>query len=73
VRPREEVFNINWDPREPGTWTNLAANANAMSVPVKVAQQKGWTPTSAEQARLRTHLAKAYNLQSLTSCSTCHR
>ena len=73
VRPREEVFNINWDPREPGTWTSLAANAGAMNVPVKVASQPGWTPTSAEQARLRTHLAKEYDLHSLTSCSTCHR
>ncbi len=73
VRPREEVFNIDWDPGVPRTWTSLAANANAMRVPVEVASKPGWEPSSAELARLRPNLAKAYDIQSLTSCSTCHR
>jgi hypothetical protein len=73
VRPREEVFNIDWNPEKPGTWTSLAANARAMGVPVEVAGKPGWTPSSAEVARLRPRLAKEYDLKSLTSCSTCHR
>jgi hypothetical protein len=45
IRPREEVFNINWQP-----------------------------PADPVQARtLQTKLLKDYNVQSLTSCSTCHR
>jgi hypothetical protein len=73
VRPREEVFNIDWDPGDPRTWKSLAANAGAMQVPVEVAAKPGWTPSSDQRARLRTHLAKDYDLHSLTSCSTCHR
>lgn len=73
VRPREEVFNIDWEPEKPSTWTSLKANAAAMGVPVEVAAKPGWTPTRAEVARLRPHLAKEYDLHSLTSCSTCHR
>jgi hypothetical protein len=45
VRPREEVFNLNWQP------------------PADPAEAK------ALQAKLVTE----YNVQSLTSCSTCHR
>jgi cytochrome c7-like protein len=45
VRPREEVFNLNWEP-----------------------------PADKEQARaLQARLVKEYQIQSLTSCSTCHR
>jgi Cytochrome c7 and related cytochrome c len=73
VRPREEVFNIDWNPKEPKTWTSLAANARAMGVPVEVARQPGWTPSQAQVAKLRPHLAKEYDLHSLTSCSACHR
>jgi hypothetical protein len=42
VRPREEVFNMNWQP-----------------------------PSNQEQLGLQ--LVQAYHIQSLTSCSTCHR
>ncbi len=45
VRPREEVFNLNWQP------------------PADPADEKA----------LRATLVKDYNIQSLTSCSTCHR
>jgi hypothetical protein len=45
VRPREEVFNLNWQP------------------PADPAEEKA----------LRARLVKDYNIQSLTSCSTCHR
>jgi hypothetical protein len=45
VRPRDQVFNPDWQP--PGD--------------------------SAEREALQTRLAKEYHLQSLTSCSTCHR
>jgi len=45
VRPREEVFNLNWAP-----------------------------PADPRQAQaLRARLVKDYKIQSLTSCSTCHR
>jgi cytochrome c7-like protein len=45
VRPKDEVFNVSWQP-----------------------------PSDPEQARaLRAGLVKEYNIQSLTSCSTCHR
>ena len=45
VRPREEVFNLNWQP------------------PADPAEAKA----------LRAKLVKEYNVQSLMSCSTCHR
>jgi len=73
VRPREEVFNIDWNPGDPRTWTSVAANARAMQVPVEVASKQGWSPSSTEVARLRPHLAQEYGIKSLTSCSTCHR
>jgi hypothetical protein len=45
IRPREEVFNMNWQP-----------------------------PADPAQAQaLQAKLLKDYNVQSLTSCSTCHR
>ncbi len=44
IRPREEVFNMNWQP-----------------------------PPPAELAALQARLAKEYDVQSLMSCSTCHR
>lgn len=45
IRPREEVFNLNWQP-----------------------------PADPQQAQaLRASLAKEYQVQSLMSCSTCHR
>jgi len=45
VRPREEVFNLNWQP----------------------------PADPAEAQALQARLVKEYNVQSLTSCSTCHR
>jgi NAD-dependent SIR2 family protein deacetylase len=42
VRPRDEVFNMQWQP-------------------------------PADGGALRAKLVKAYDVQSLTSCSTCHR
>jgi len=45
VRPREEVFNLAWEP----------------------------PADPAEAAALRAKLVKDYKIQSLTSCSTCHR
>lgn len=45
VRPREEVFNINWQP----------------------------PADPAERHALQARLVKEYNVQSLMSCSTCHR
>jgi hypothetical protein len=45
VRPRDEVFNLNWQP------------------PADPAEAKA----------LQAKLVKEYNVQSLTSCSTCHR
>lgn len=45
VRPKEEVFNLNWQP-----------------------------PSDPQQAQaLRARLIQDYRIQSLTSCSTCHR
>jgi Cytochrome c7 and related cytochrome c len=45
LRPREEVFNVNWQaPAEPG-----------------------------QAKALQAKLIKDYGVQSLTSCSTCHR
>jgi hypothetical protein len=45
LRPREEVFNVSWEP-----------------------------PAGPGQAQaLQAKLIKEYNVQSLTSCSTCHR
>ncbi|MES1240194.1 MAG: cytochrome c3 family protein [Acidobacteriota bacterium] len=45
VRPKEEVFNLNWQP-----------------------------PADPQEAQaLRAKLVKDYKIQSLTSCSTCHR
>jgi len=45
VRPREEVFNLDWQP-----------------------------PADPQQAQaMQARLVKEYKIQSLTSCSTCHR
>jgi hypothetical protein len=44
VRPREEVFNMDWQP-----------------------------PPPAELEALQARLAEEYDVQSLMSCSTCHR
>ncbi len=44
IRPREAVFDMNWQP-----------------------------PTGIDLAALRQTLAAEYNVQSKTSCSTCHR
>jgi hypothetical protein len=44
-----------------------------MGVPVEVASKQGWSPSPEELARLRPHLAREYEIKSLTSCSTCHR
>ena len=57
----------------PPAMTALFPANGAMGVSPEEAKRPGWTPTSAEVARLRPHLAKEYDLHSLTSCSTCHR
>lgn len=45
IRPKEEVFNLNWQP-----------------------------PADPKEAQaLQARLVKEYNIQSLMSCSTCHR
>jgi hypothetical protein len=64
VRPREEVFNMDWDPKDRASFVKY------MDPP---SLDKGWEPSGADIARLQAKLAKDYDLHSLTSCSTCHR
>ena len=65
VRPKQEVFNLNWngdDPRSAAKylWPDKAGDPS-------------WTPPEDAPHTLRAKLVKEYNVQSLTSCSTCHR
>jgi hypothetical protein len=73
VRPREEVFNLDWDAGRPATYSNRAVNARFLGVPEDKLKEAGWSPSAADVTRMQANLAKDYNLQSLTSCSTCHR
>ena len=68
VRPREEVFNLDWDPSDRAS---LAKYLRAV-VPEKPGRPDGRRP-AADVARMQPNLAKDYDLHSLTSCSTCHR
>src|SRR5262249_24053759 len=51
VRPREQVFNMNWRP----------------------ADERDETGRPYDQLTLGRKLVEEYRIQSLTSCSTCHR
>jgi hypothetical protein len=73
VRPREEVFNLDWDAGRPATYSNRAVNARFLGVSEDKLKEAGWSPSAADVTRMQANLAKDYNLQSLTSCSTCHR
>jgi Cytochrome c7 and related cytochrome c len=67
VRPREEVFNLNWDPADPASFKKYMQPLPAG------AASPGWTPSPEDVQALQAKLAKDYKLQSLMSCSTCHR
>jgi hypothetical protein len=65
VRPKQEVFNLNWDGDDPRQaakylWPDKAGDPS-------------WTPPEDAPHTLRAKLVKDYRIQSLTSCSTCHR
>jgi hypothetical protein len=66
VRPREEVFNMNWNPQDRASFLKYMPSPREASNP-------HWEPSAADAARLQAKLAKDYQLKSLTSCSTCHR
>jgi hypothetical protein len=67
VRPREEVFNMNWDPKDRASFLKY------MQPSPREASNPHWEPSGQDVARLQAKLAKDYELKSLTSCSTCHR
>jgi hypothetical protein len=67
VRPREEVFNMNWNPQDRASFLKY------MPSPREASNNPHWEPSTADVTRLQTKLAKDYQLKSLTSCSTCHR
>jgi hypothetical protein len=67
VRPREEVFNMNWNP------SDRASFLKYMQPSPREASNPHWEPSGQDVARLQAKLAKDYELKSLTSCSTCHR
>jgi hypothetical protein len=67
VRPREEVFNLNWEPTNPDSYKQYM-----QPLPAK-ASDPDWTPSKADVQALQAKLTKDYNVQSLMSCSTCHR
>jgi hypothetical protein len=67
VRPREEVFNIDWNPRDRASFLRY------MQPSPREASNPEWEPSAADVGRLQAKLAKDYDLHSLTSCSTCHR
>jgi hypothetical protein len=67
VRPREEVFNMNWNP------SDRASFLKYMQPSPREASNPHWEPSGQDVARLQAKLAKDYDLHSLTSCSTCHR
>jgi hypothetical protein len=61
VRPREEVFNMAWEPpTDPAELARLGA-------------RYGLEPPPTTPWELRQGLAKKYNVQEKTSCSVCHR
>ena len=71
VRPREEVFNIDWNPADRAGYVKYAQQ---YGVPLPAgASGEHWSPSGADVTRLQAKLAHEYNIKSLTSCSTCHR
>lgn len=60
VRPREEVFNLAWQP--PGSQQELTALAERLKLPKE--------PTSLRELGLQ--LVEKYDIQRQTSCSVCH-
>jgi hypothetical protein len=68
VRPRDQVFNLNWDPANPEDFKRTG-----QPLPPEAATDKEWKPSAADVQALRARLVKEYNVQSLTNCSTCHR
>ena len=61
VRPREEVFNMQWTPPEdPEELAELARTLEIRSVPTS-------------SAELRRALVNKYDIQQYTSCSNCHQ
>ena len=67
VRPREEVFNMNWNPGDRASFLKY------MQPSPREASNPHWEPSAQDVAQLQAKLAKDYELKSLTSCSTCHR
>jgi hypothetical protein len=67
VRPREEVFNMNWNPGDRASFLKY------MPSPREASNNPHWEPSAKDVAQLQAKLAKDYELKSLTSCSTCHR
>jgi hypothetical protein len=65
VRPREEVFNMNWNPGDRASFLKY--------MQPREASNPHWEPSAQDIAKLQAKLAKDYELKSLTSCSTCHR
>jgi len=65
VRPREEVFNMNWNPGDRASFLKY--------MQPREASNPHWEPSAQDVAKLQAKLAKDYELKSLTSCSTCHR
>jgi len=65
VRPKQEVFNLNWNGDDP-------RSAAKYLWPDKADDPSFKPPQDAPQV-LRAKLVKDYRIQSLTSCSTCHR
>jgi|SRR5690349_1071493 len=71
VRPKEEVFNLNWDPADAAGFRKYAVQ-HGLTLPAE-AQSPEWAPSAEDVQALQAKLAKDYNIQSLMSCSTCHR
>lgn len=67
VRPKEEVFSVTWEPNDPESYRKYM-----QPLPPEAAEP-GWRPSTRDVRALRASLVKEYNIQSLTSCSTCHR
>jgi len=67
VRPREEVFNLDWEPTDPASYKRYMQPLPA------AASDPEWKPSKADVQALQAKLVKEYKIQSLTSCSTCHR
>lgn len=67
VRPREEVFNLNWDPADPESYKKYMQPLPA------AASAPEWKPSKKDVQALQAKLAKDYKVQSLMSCSVCHR